>query len=119
MRPSRVIGTRIQPVVSMTGRVCPARIDCSSSRTEVGRSLSSTVISPSPLLARNRGRAPRRWPSASASTVHSALRCAAAARTTSSSSPRGPSTVRTSAREMESIARTACSMRSSERTYAR
>ncbi len=119
LRPSSVIGTRIQPDGSMTGRVWPARIDCSSSFTEVGRSDSSTVIAPSPSEARNRGRAPLRWPSDSASTVHSAFRCAAAARTTSSSSPRGPSTVRTRAREMESIARTASCIRSSERTKAR
>ena len=116
VRPSSVIGTRIQPDGSITGRVWPARIDCELEPHRAGQVALVDGDPPSPSEARNRGRAPRRWPSASASTVHSAFRCAAAARTTSSSSPRGPSTVRTSAREIESIARTACCIRSSERT---
>ncbi len=120
-RPSNDIGTRTHRPSSAVRVACPARTAPSSRRTNAGsRVSSSTTCSPEPssdpVQARNRGRAPGRCPSETASSVHSASRWAAAARTTSSSRPRGPSTVRTRAREIESMARTARWVRSSERT---
>ncbi|SLI01595.1 Uncharacterised protein [Mycobacteroides abscessus subsp. abscessus] len=63
-----------------------------------------------------RGLAARSAPSETATSSQSACRWSAAARSTASTRPRGPSAVRTRAREIRSSARTACSSRSADRT---
>ncbi|MFE6286525.1 hypothetical protein [Streptomyces sp. NPDC057877] len=116
---SRVIGARTQArssaeVAASQGRL---RSTANCPRTSAGSPASSS-ISTSSAYSRNRGRAARSAPSATASSSQRAWRCSAAVRTTASTRARGPSAVRTRAREMPSSASTVRSSRSVERTYA-
>ncbi|WP_205860593.1 hypothetical protein [Phycicoccus sp. HDW14] len=117
-RPSRYIGTRTHTSVRADGPAYPERMADNSRRTFSGTSVWSPTLRRSGPMTTKRGRAFSRWLSARASRAQSASRWSAAAIATSSSNPRGPSTVRTTARLMVSMARTARWVRSVERRYA-